>query len=120
VLTFHLPLLFGIDFGGHELVIGPRLIDQVLFGTFGNSGGSSGSTTANIFYAGGSIGFAARVSPGVRIVPEVAVGVPAYATVADVGSSALNALIIQGGVGFLFGSSNQYDPPNAKSRTDDD
>jgi hypothetical protein len=112
VLTFHLPILMGIDFGGHELVIGPRAIDQVLFGTFSSStAGGSASSVANIFYAGGSIGFAIKVSGGFRIMPEIAIGVPVVASVSDVGSSAFGGLLFQGGVGFLFGSSNQYDPP---------
>jgi hypothetical protein len=32
-------------------------------------------------------------------------------TVSNTGSNTFGALIFQGGVGFLFGSSNQYDPP---------
>jgi hypothetical protein len=110
VLTFHLPVLMGIDFGGHELVIGPRAIDQVIFGNFATSSGGT-SSVANIFYAGGSIGIAIKVSGGFRIMPEVAIGVPVVASVTDVGSSAFGGLLFQGGVGFLFGSRNQYDPP---------
>jgi hypothetical protein len=109
VLTFSVPILMGIDFGGHEFVIGPRIIDQVLFGSFSSSGGSA-SSTVNVFYVGGSIGFAIKVSGGFRIMPEIAIGVPAVAAAVDVGSSAFSAIIFQGGVGFLFGSSNQYDP----------
>lgn len=109
-LSFHLPVLIGIDFGGHELVLGPRIVDQVLFGA-GSSGSASSSSTINIFYVGGSVGFAIRASSGVRILPEIAIGVPTVST-GDVGSSAkaFNALLFQGGVAFLFGSSNQYDP----------
>lgn len=110
VLTFSVPILMGIDFGGHELVIGPRIIDQLLFGSFSSSSGGGASSTVNVFYVGGSVGFAIKVSGGFRIMPEIAVGVPAVAASVDVGSSAFSAVIIQGGVGFLFGSSNQYDP----------
>ncbi|HEY1957512.1 MAG TPA: hypothetical protein VGH28_17960 [Polyangiaceae bacterium] len=111
VLTAQLPILFGIDFGGHELVFGPRVVDQVLFGDVGTSSGGGGSGTANLLYVGGSIGFAIRVSPYVRIMPEVAVGVPVYESIADVGSSALGGLVFQGGIGFLFGSGDQYERP---------
>lgn len=114
-LSFHLPVLVGIDFGGHELVLGPRLVDQVVFGG-GSSSSGSGSSTINVFYVGGSIGFAIRVSSGVRILPEFAVGIPTVAT-GDVGpnAKAFNALLFQGGVAFLFGSSNQYDPPTGRN-----
>lgn len=118
VLTAQLPILFGIDFGGHELVFGPRVVDQVLFGNF-SSGTSGGSGVADLLYVGGSIGFAIRVSPYVRIMPEVAIGVPVFESANNVGSSALGGLIFQGGIGFLFGSGDQYErseppppPPN--------
>lgn len=110
VLTFQLPVLFGIDFGGHELVFGPRVVDQVLFGV-ASSGGTGGSGTANLFYVGGSIGIAIRASAAVRVLPEVAIGVPVYASESDVGSSSFGGLIFQGGLGVLFGSSDQYEAP---------
>lgn len=108
-VSFHLPVLIGIDFAGHELVIGPRLIDQVVIGSSGASG-----TSLNILYGGGSLGVALRVSPGFRILPEFSFGVPFFVSGSTTGggtTSALGAggLIFQAGVGFLFGSSDQYE-----------
>lgn len=108
-VSFHLPVLFGIDFAGHELVIGPRLSDQFVF-----SGSGSSSATANFFAVGGSVGFAIRLGRSFRILPEVAVSVP---VVASAGISGLGAVsgagfggfLIQGGIGFLFGSADAYE-----------
>ncbi len=109
-LSFYLPVLMGIDVGGHEIVIGPRLIDQVLFGSFTDSAGST-TSTANLLYLGGSFGVAFRASDSVRILPEASVGVPVNTSVNDTGSSAFGGLIFQLGVGILFGSSDQYTTP---------
>lgn len=105
-LTFHLPVLIGIDFSGHELVIGPRLIDQLFFGGVGTSGAA-----VNLIYAGGSVGFAVKVSPGFRILPELSVGVPVFGSVAGSTATALGGggLIFQAGLGFLFGTNDQYE-----------
>jgi hypothetical protein len=106
-LTFHLPVLIGIDFNGHELVLGPRLIDQVVFGAL-----TTGAI--NVLYAGGSVGFAVKVSPTFRMIPELAVGVPAFITGPNGSGGAASALgggglIFQAGLGFVFGGPNQYD-----------
>ncbi|MDP1829105.1 MAG: hypothetical protein Q8L48_37930 [Archangium sp.] len=116
-LTFHLPLLIGIDFGGHELVLGPRFIDQLVFAGTSGTGSSASSAGINIIYAGGSVGFAIKAGPNLRILPEVSIGVPVVAT-GTVGTSSATAvgaggLIFQAGVAFLFGTSNAYDPPEA-------
>jgi len=115
VLNLTLPVLFGIDFGGHELVLGPRLIDQVFFGNVASSSGgtsASGSGTGDVLYVGGSIGFAIRASAAVRIIPEVSVGVPVWASFDQSStSSGFGGLAFQGGVAIVFGSSNQYEAP---------
>ena len=110
VLNLYLPILFGIDFGGHELIIGPRLLDQVLFGNV-TSGSSSTGGTEDVLYVGGSVGFAIRASSVVRILPEVSVGVPVWASFNGVSGSGFGGLAFQGGIAILFGSSTQYDPP---------
>ncbi len=112
-LTFHLPVLIGIDFAGHELVIGPRLIDQLVIGSAGANGAA-----VNIVYGGGSVGVALRVAPGFRILPEFSIGVPFLITGSSTGggtASALGAggLIFQAGLGFLFGSADQYERAEA-------
>lgn len=112
-LTFHLPVLIGIDFGGHELVLGPRFIDQLVFA--GITG--SGSAGLNVIYAGGSVGFAIKAGSSLRILPEVSIGVPVVTT-GTVGTSSATAvgaggLIFQAGVAFLFGTSDAYERPEA-------
>lgn len=106
-LTFHLPVLIGIDFNGHELVLGPRIIDQVVFGALT-------AAPINVLYAGGSVGFAVKVSPTFRMIPELAIGVPAFITGPNGSGGATSALgggglIFQAGLGFVFGGPNQYD-----------
>jgi hypothetical protein len=108
-VTFHLPVLIGIDFAGHELVIGPRLIDQLFLGGAGATGAS-----INVLYAGGSLGIAIKLLPGLRLLPEVAFGVPFLVTGSATGVGTASqlgggGLIFQAGLGFLFGSPDQYE-----------
>ncbi len=112
-LSFHLPVLLGFDFFGHELVVGPRVIDQVVFGSV--TGTSGGSAAGNLIYFGGSVGFAIRVAPGFRILPEVSLAAPLIAT-GSTTTVGYNGLIVQGGVGFLFGNATQYEPKVERAR----
>ncbi len=114
-LTAQLPLLIGIDFGGHELVLGPKLFNQVYFVGVSDSG-SGGGAVVNLLSAGASVGFAIKAGP-VRIVPEVSAVVPFFATGAITGVSGaatgtgVGGVIFQAGVGLLFGSANSYERP---------
>lgn len=112
MLTFQLPVLIGIDFKGHELVLGPKLVDQLIFG----------SGSGNIVYAGASVGFAVRIASGFRMLPEIALSVPLIATgTAPGGTSTIapGGLLFQATLGFLFGTPDQYEraeplpPPTA-------
>ena len=118
-LSFQLPLLIGIDFGGHELVIGPRLTDQLFFGAIAASGSNNASVAVNLLSAGASIGMAFKLGPAIRLMPEVSISVPFFATAgASTGSgssafgsgASVGGFIFQAGLGFLFGSANAYDP----------
>jgi prepilin-type processing-associated H-X9-DG protein len=111
-LSFALPVLIGIDFSGHELIIGPRLIDQLFFN--GVATGVGGGPV-NVLYAGGSVGIALRISSSFRMLPEVAIAVPVYGTAPGGAASTTlgGGLIFQVGVGFLLGTENQYDAPQA-------
>lgn len=110
-LSFHLPVLMGFDFFGHELVLGPKIIDQVIFGGSGNNmNGTSNSAALNLVYVGGSLGFAIRVAGAFRIMPEVSVAAPVIGSGGGQTSAFFGGLIFQAGVGFLFGSANSYDP----------
>lgn len=97
------PLLIGLKTGGgSEFVLGPRIADSIFFGAGNGNGG-----IANILSAGASIGYAARVGDGFRIMPEVAVLVPLVGSVSVNGNSdaaaGFNGGLIQFKVGLLFG-----------------
>lgn len=114
VLSAQLPVLIGIDFGGHELVLGPKLHNQLYF--FGaNAGVGSSNITVDLLSAGASVGFAINAGP-VRIVPEVSFIVPFFASGAVTGAPTVSGVgvggfIFQFGFAMLFGSSNQYERP---------
>lgn len=100
--TVTLPVLIGFKTsGGSELVLGPRLTDTFFFSA-GEGGG-----VANILSAGASIGYAARIGKGFRLMPEVAVLVPLVGTLASASDSDVTAGfsggIFQIKLGFLFG-----------------
>lgn len=95
----HLPVLFGVNFGGSELVITPRLSDLIL---------SDGSNSINTVFAGGSVGMAFKVSDGFRILPEISIAAPVWYAVTAGGTSSSDRIdprgaIVQGNIGFLMG-----------------
>jgi len=92
----HLPLLVGINLGGSQLVIGPRVSDMIITG---------GGDSINAVWLGGSLGLALKLGDGFRLLPEVSM---AYPVAVSVGSSSTTSLepkgaIIQGSLGFVFG-----------------
>ena len=62
VLGGTLPVLFGVKIGRHELVLGPRVADYVIT--------AYGMNAVNVFYMGGSLGFAARFRETFDLFPE--------------------------------------------------
>lgn len=114
VISAQLPVLFGIDFGGHELVFGPKLHNQLYLA--GTSGTSADATAAiDLLSVGGSVGFAIKLGP-VRLMPEVSFIVPFFASGAVTGSSAvsgvgLGGFAFQGGIALLFGTREGYERP---------
>jgi hypothetical protein len=64
-LAFELPVRFGIDLGRHQLILAPRLAYQLRFGV---------PVLGSVSYllAGGSVGFALRLSRRLTFLPEVA------------------------------------------------
>ena len=112
-LTFSLPLLLGIDFSGHELVIAPRLTDWLFI-----AGADSANAGGNILFAGGSVGMAFKVLPKLRIMPDISVMAPVLLTGFANGMSAtvstsnfFAGLVVQFGVGFLFGGEDRRVAP---------
>lgn len=71
----HLPVLLGFALGGSELVIAPRLSAVTIFG------GGPG------LFAGGSLGFAWKVTDGFRFLPELSVSWPIISPAKVTGSS---------------------------------
>lgn len=69
VVGLELPLLVGLKFaGGHELVLGPRVLGLLLF---------SGQPVQGLLGFGTSVGFSWQVTEGFALMPEVAVLAPA-------------------------------------------
>ena len=106
--TAKLPLLIGIGFGGHQLVLGPTLTD--ILGEGSDSSGNSAVT--NIFGVGATIGVAFRLSDGFRLMPEFGFMVPVTGTSSGNGTSTSAGLTSAGflwqvGLTFLFGSYKQ-------------
>lgn len=100
----NIPVLIGLKTsGGSEFVLGPRISDIIIFGSNGNDGG-----VVNLLSVGASVGYAARVGEGFRIMPEVAVLVPIVGAAAAGGDSdavaGFNGGLVQFKVGLLFGA----------------
>jgi hypothetical protein len=108
VLHFQVPLIFGIPVGASQFVFAPKVHEWVIFaGGGGDVGGGS------ITSAGASIGFAARVSKNLRILPEVAVVTPLFASAGFTGVGtegdiiAGDAVLMQFGLGFIIGGQRE-------------
>lgn len=78
-------VLGGYHAQGTHLVVGPRLLDRIVFY----------QGAINTFWLGGSVGVSLAVTPFIRLMPELSV-------LAPVGSTA-SELLIQGGLGMLLG-----------------
>lgn len=94
--TFYLPVLLGVNVGGgSQIVLAPKVVDQVFFA-------SGSSTYPNLLWAGGSLGFAWKLSDSFRLMPEVSAVYPVSFThgTADL---TFKGVMIQSGLGLLFG-----------------
>lgn len=92
LVTLTLPVLVGINFGGgHQLVLGPKVV--------ASRAGSTGafSTSAS---AGGSLGIAFKLMPNLRLLPEVAMTIPVYESVPG---ATMPGPYVQFGLGMLVG-----------------
>jgi hypothetical protein len=104
IFNFQIPLIVGIPVGRHQLVVAPKL--HTLF-----AGGGSGGESAGVFVGslGSSIGFAAKVAPSVRLMPEFAFVVPVVGGAAasgqgsEVVSGFADGVLFQASIGILFG-----------------
>lgn len=94
----HLPLLVGVNTGpmGSQLVIGPRLSATVV---------SVEGNTGALLWGGGSLGYSVVVRRNFRFLPEISVMYP-FAVASSVRSTtdlAFRGVIVQAGLGFVFG-----------------
>ncbi len=97
VVTLYPALLLGIPLGGgSQLVLGPKVVDQIFIAA---AGGQTASESA--LFAGSTVGIALRLGERFTLLPEVAFMWPV-----EVGATApvfYRGLTLQGGVGLLFG-----------------
>jgi hypothetical protein len=113
VLNIPIPVLIGFKFGPHELTLGPRIQNMVVFGS-ASAGGNSASTSVYVLMAGGSVGFAAQLGERFRLLPEIAIAAPIFGSASasangsSTGSSGLvtqvGGLLYMGNLGIQFGS----------------
>lgn len=95
-LSFYLPLLVGFNFaGGSQLVLGPKLIDQVILP-------SSDTGSGNVLWGGASVGYALRFG-NFQLLPEVTVVYPMSVVQSPGATFSFGGIAVQGGVGLLFG-----------------
>ena len=95
-ISFYLPLLVGFNFaGGSQLILGPKLIDQVVLP-------SSDTGSGNVLWGGASLGYAWRVG-NFRLLPEVTVVYPMSVVQKPGATFSFGGIAVQGGVGLLFG-----------------
>jgi len=95
-LSFYLPLLVGFNFaGGNQLVLGPKIIDQVILP-------SSETGAGNVLWGGASLGYAWKVG-NFRLLPEVTVVYPMSVAQKPGATFSFSGIAVQGGVGLLFG-----------------
>jgi hypothetical protein len=99
LLTVYFPVMFGYRFNAHEIIVAPKLVGMV---------GSLGGGTGAVLFGGSSVGFAPRLAPGFRLMPEVSFLTPVAGAVAGGGESgSANLLssnfVVQVGLGVLFG-----------------
>jgi len=95
-LSFYLPLLVGFNFaGGSQLILGPKLIDQIILP-------SSDTGAGNVLWGGASLGYAWKVG-NFRLLPEVTVVYPMSVVQKTGATFNFSGIAVQGGIGLLFG-----------------
>jgi hypothetical protein len=96
-LSLYLPVLLGVNVGGgSQIVLAPKVVDQIFFG-------SGSSSTVNALWGGGSLGFAWKLGERFRIMPEVSVVYPLSTSIGNSSDVAFKGMVLQGGIGLLFG-----------------
>jgi hypothetical protein len=95
-ISLYLPVLVGFNFkGGSQLILGPKLIDQIILP-------SSTTGAGNVLWGGASLGYAWKVG-NFRLLPEVSVVYPMGVVQKSGATFSFGGIAVQGGVGLLFG-----------------
>lgn len=95
-LSLYLPLLVGFNFaGGNQLVLGPKIIEQIILP-------SSQTGAGNVLWGGASVGYAWRFG-NFQLLPEVTVVYPMSVVQKPGATFSFSGIAVQGGVGLLFG-----------------
>lgn len=124
VLNIPIPVLIGFKFGQHELTLGPRIQNVVLFGS-ASSGSASADAGVYVLMAGGSVGFAAQIAERFRLLPEISVAAPILGSAsASAGGSSTGTssglvteaggLLYMGNLGFQITSPKKKRKPKAQ------
>ena len=101
--TISVPLLVGINFGGNQLVLAPKVVDVIGAGPGGIS---------HLITVGTSLGLALKLGPEFRLMPEITL---IYPTAGQSFGGILEPPIVQLALGMMFGgsyeASQQVPPP---------
>lgn len=97
MISFELPLLFGVPLGKHELVLSPKISSNIRFTGRENKDGI-------LLVGGTSAGIALRLGDTFWLLPEIAVELPFFdKTWEGPTKVGIEGAIITAGVGFIFG-----------------
>ena len=104
LLTVQLPVLVGVNFSGHQLMIGPKLVGHVGSGEAASGLGVS-TNAGQLVGVGSSLGVAFKLGEEFRLMPEITYVRYVWAN----GGDPAGAFFIQGGLNVLFGG--RYEAP---------
>ncbi len=120
VLNIPVPVLIGFKFGDHELTLGPRIQNLILFGS-ASAGSTDASAGVYVLMAGGSVGFAAQLGSRFRLLPEIAVAAPIFGSAsgsAGGASSSSSGLVTEvGGLLYMGNLGFQITSPRKKRKS---
>ncbi|HEY8208780.1 MAG TPA: hypothetical protein VIG99_14925 [Myxococcaceae bacterium] len=95
LLSLSLPVMFGLNLGGHQLIVAPKVMDLVFLG---------GTSPVHVVLTGASVGFALKLGDELRIMPEISAVYPA--SVNSGGTTftlPFQGAAVQAGLGLLIG-----------------
>lgn len=93
-----MPLLLGFnDARGGQLIVAPKLAERLYFARPGHS------LSLMAMYAGGSVGYALAIKPGVKLIPEISVLVDVFDWGPGAAPFSPRIVTYQAGAAFAFG-----------------